>query len=434
MSVDWRARAGAGVEWLLDERHAHQVAWIVFGLALVVRLTALALFPNTALSVNARNSIIAGAALIRQGQFLANPDYPMLVPPLPALFVAGIQAIFGDWLISVKVIQVILDAMLVVVVLAIGRAAFSYAAAVLGAFALTVYPIAVTVPIFIGTEALFTLMLALFVLHAVKALERQSLLWFFAAGLFLGLATLTRGTTQFFPLFFFAFLAWRQRRNLSARIVGQAACFLVGMALVVGPWAARNLIVLDAFIPASISGQPLVHGSREDFWLIRDRERNVPPYYEYLRTEKGITVSEQASWPEKERFYRRAAIEVYRERWEKAPLSFAPYYARKFARLWYGTESGRNQWIMLALNLPLYLFGLLGLWRFRQTHTDAAALLGVLLAYFIAIHVAVFAYFRYLVPVMPYVLLLAADGAVLALERVRGRVLTPPIAQTYGSA
>jgi len=434
MPIDWRSRAGAGVEWLLDERHARQVAWIVFALALVVRLTALAVFPNTPLSVNARNSIIAGASLIHQGQFLANPDYPMLIPPLPALFMAGIQSIFGDGLMAVKIIQVILDAMLVAVIFAIGRAAFSYAAAVLAAFALTVYPVAITVPIYIGTEALFTLMLALFVLHAVKALEHQTLGWFFAAGLFLGLTTLTRGTTQFFPLFFFAFIAWRQRRSLSVRLVGQAACFLVGMAVVVGPWTARNLIVLDAFIPASISGQPLLHGSREDFWLIRDRDRNLSGYYEYLRTQKGITVSENPTWPEKERFYRQATIEVYRERWQKAPLSFFPYYAKKFARLWYGTESGRNEWLMLTLNLPLYLFGLLGLWRFRQTHTDAAALLGVLLAYFIAIHVAVFAYFRYLVPVMPYVLLLAADGAVLALERVRGRVLTPSIAQTYGSA
>jgi 4-amino-4-deoxy-L-arabinose transferase-like glycosyltransferase len=434
MTINWRSHVGACAEWLSDERHARQVAWIVFGLALIVRLTALGLLPNTALSVNARNSIIAGASLIRQGQFLANPDYPMLVPPLPALFMAGIQSIFDDGLMTVKVVQVILDAVLVAVVFAIGRAAVSYAAAVFGALALTVYPIAVAAPIFIGTEALFTLLLALFVLHAVKALQRQTLPWFAAAGLFLGFATLTRGTTQFFPLFFFAFLAWRQRRHLRARIVGQAACFMIGMAVVVGPWAARNLIVLDAFIPASISGQPLLHGSREDFWLIRDRERNVPPYYEYLRKEKGITVSEQASWPEKERFYRRAAIEVYRERWQKAPLSFVPYYAKKFARLWYGTESGRNEWTMLAINLPFYVFGLVGLWRLRRTQADAGLFLAVLLAYFVVLHLAVFAYFRYLVPIMPYVLLLAADGAVHAWQGARRRLGATSIAATFGSA
>jgi 4-amino-4-deoxy-L-arabinose transferase-like glycosyltransferase len=419
MSIDWRSRAGAGMEWLSDERHTRQLAWILFGLALVVRLTALALFPNTALSTNARNSIIAGASLILQGQFLANPDFPLLIPPLPALFMAGIQALFGDGLTAAKIAQVILDAWLVVVVFAIGRAAFPYAAAVLGALALTVYPVAVTVPIFIGTEALFTLLLALFVLYAVKALERQTALWFMVAGLFLGLATLTRGTTQFFPLFFFAFLAWSQRHHLNARIVGFAAFFAVGMAVVVGPWAARNVIVLDAFIPASISGQPLLHGSREDFWLIDDRRQNLPRYYEYLRTQKGITVAEDASWPERDRFYRQATVESYRERWQTEPFSFVPYYAKKFARLWYGTESGRNQWIMVAINLPVYVFGLVGVWRLRQTRSNAARFLVVLLTYFVAVHVAVFAYFRYLVPIMPYVLLLAADGALSVWQRAR---------------
>jgi hypothetical protein len=198
------------------------------------------------------------------------------------------------------------------------------------------------------------------------------------------------------------------------------------MALIVGPWAARNLIVLDAFIPASISGQPLLHGAKEDFWLIRDRERNLSRYYEHLRTEKGITVSENPSWPEKERFYRQAAIEVYRERWQQAPLSFVPYYAKKFARLWYGTESGRNEWIMVVLNLPLYVFGLIGLWRLREAQAEAGHFLAVLLAYFVVLHLAVFAYFRYLVPVMPYVILLAADGALYVFQRVRAEARPAP--------
>jgi hypothetical protein len=191
------------------------------------------------------------------------------------------------------------------------------------------------------------------------------------------------------------------------------------MAVVVGPWAARNVIVLDAFIPASISGQPLLHGSREDFWLIDDRRQNLPRYYEYLRTQKGITVAEDASWPERDRFYRQATVESYRERWQTEPFSFVPYYAKKFARLWYGTESGRNQWIMFAINLPVYVFGLVGLWRLRQTRSNAARFLVVLLTYFVAVHVAVFAYFRYLVPIMPYVLLLAADGALSVWQRAR---------------
>ena len=194
------------------------------------------------------------------------------------------------------------------------------------------------------------------------------------------------------------------------------------------PWTTRNLLVHGAFIPASTSNGPLLHGSAEEFWLIHDRERELPKYLNYLRNEKGIVrrdekgevVSRTPSWVEKDQYYRRAAVEKYRQRWEEDPLSFFPFLAKKFLRLWYATESGTNHALVLLINLPLYVFGLIGLWLLFRSGNRLGHLITLLLLYAVLLHVAVFAYFRYVVPIMPYVILLAAYGATYLVQQYRG--------------
>lgn len=396
--------------WLGNESKAHNIALLLFGVALIVRLTALVVLPEAHVSSNARESILGGAALIQDGQFINNPDYPMLVPPLTAIFTAAIQSLFGEGLLPIKLAQIVLDACMVVFVFHIGRLIFGHITALLGAGLLTVYPFAVFVPLFIGTEALFCFFLALFMLTLTKGLRNDVLSLFFVSGLALGLATLTRGTTLFLPFFLIGFFIWYYRNQTSPKVAVKTTLFMLGFILILSPWVARNYATLDAFIPSSTSSGPLLHGSSEEFWLISDREKELPKYYSYLRNEKGIIPPTNPTWVEKDRYYRRAAIEKYKDRWDSDPASFIPFLAKKFVRLWYGTESGENVAIVIAINIPIYILGLVGLWYLANARNRLGTLLILLLAYFVAIHVAVFAYFRYVIPIMPYVVLLAAYG------------------------
>jgi 4-amino-4-deoxy-L-arabinose transferase-like glycosyltransferase len=407
---------------LSGHENARRTSLLLFGIAFVVRLAGLLIFPETHLSGNAKESIIAGAALIRGGQFVGNADYPMLIPPLTALFTAAIQSLFGDGLLPVKIAQIILDACTVVIVFQIGSRTIGQLPAALGAAFLTVYPFSVFAPLYIGTEALFSFLLAASLLLFTKGISDKAKGLFFASGLILGLATLTRGTTLFLPIFLLAFFVWheRGRTRSAAAIAGKSAMFVLAFMLSLSPWVIRNIVVLDAFIPSSTSHGPMLHGSSERFWLIEDRERELPKYFDHLENEKGIArpASPRPTWVEKDRFYKRAAMEMYKDRWSDDPWSFVPFVAKKFLRLWYGTESGANQGIVIAINLPIYLLAIVGLRSYMRSGSRLGGVLIVLLAYFVVIHVLVFGYFRYMLPVMPYVIIFAAHGCLYLMRRV----------------
>lgn len=400
------------VRWLATEANAGQIALLLFGAAIVVRLSALLLVPDAHVSSNARESILGGAALILDGSFVTNPDYPMLVPPLTAIFVAAIQSVFGEDLLYIKIFQIVMDSSVVVLLFFIGREIFGHLSAVLGASALTIYPFSVFVPLYVGTEALFGFLLALSLFFFVKGLKDDRLILIFTSGIVLGLATLTRGTTLFLPVFLMPILLLQYGRRAGLRGMQSAALLVAGFIMTLSPWVARNYLVHHAFIPSSTSNGPLLHGSSEDFWLISDREKNLPDYFDYLREEKGIAgpANPNPSWVEKDDFYKRAAIEMYKERWDSDPLSFLPFLGKKFFRLWYATETGNNTKIVAALNIPIYVLFLVGLWACVRRRLQASYLLLTLLFYFVALHVLVFGYFRYMIPVMPYIILIAGYG------------------------
>lgn len=402
----------SGLKWLARESNSGQIALLLFCIAMTVRLIALMVMPEAHVSSNARESILGGAALILDGQFIRNPDYPMLVPPLTALFTAAIQFVFGDNLIAIKLCQIVLDSCAVVLLFLIGREIFGHTCAVLGSGALTVYPFAVFVPLYVGTEGLFGFLLSLFLFLFIKGLKEDALSLLFASGFVLGLATLTRGTTLFLPLFLMPFLWWHYHERPISRNLQSSAWLIIGFVVILSPWIARNYVVHGAFIPSSTSSGPLLHGSSEDFWLIKDRERNLQGYFDYLRDEKGIEgpSDPNPTWVEKDNYYKRAAIEMYKDRWSAAPLSFLPFIGKKFVRLWYATETGNNTAVIAAINLPIYILFLIGFWASIRNRIGLSYLLTTLLLYFVVLHVLVFGYFRYMIPVMPFMILFGAYG------------------------
>jgi hypothetical protein len=111
---------------------------------------------------------------------------------------------------------------------------------------------------------------------------------------------------------------------------------------------------------------------------------------------------------EADRYALVAGLENYRLRLLTDPVSFVPFGASKFLHLWYATESGANHGIILAVNLPLYCAFVVGVvLAVKQGHRYAFLLLG-LLGYFIVLHLAMVPLFRYMLPVMPYVIAFAS--------------------------
>jgi 4-amino-4-deoxy-L-arabinose transferase-like glycosyltransferase len=388
--------------------NCRKVATFLFFISVAIRLVALWLLPEPHLSANASIAYLGGAHMLHEGEGFRDPAFPVFTPPLYALLITGGLSIFGDDQTPIKLAQVIADSLTTVVVYFIVLEVFTAMSALLSGLILTAYPFSVYATLYIGAEAFFTLFLSVFVLLVLYALKYGKWLHSVGAGFVLGLATLTRGTTQMLPLVLpFAMLAnpgCRRRWMLHCTVV-----VAVGV-LVVLPWSLRNYLVLQEMIPvASVAGGNFLFGSSEQFWTIKEREQALPKALERLKAHGVIGEPPARHSPvEADRYALVAGLENYRLRLLTDPVSFVPFGASKFLHLWYATESGANHGIILAVNLPLYCAFVVGVvLAVKQGHRYAFLLLG-LLGYFIVLHLAMVPLFRYMLPVMPYVIAFAS--------------------------
>ena len=131
-----------------------------------------------------------------------------------------------------------------------------------------------------------------FALRARRA-ERK-LPWLVLAGLFTGLATLTRENAAVIGLAL-AVVVWTPHRRWSLRGLLAPLVLLGAMVLAVAPWTIRNAVVLHAFVPVSTELGPTLTGTynsdsaRHDFlW------EGPASYTDYssIRREKHLTSSQ----------------------------------------------------------------------------------------------------------------------------------------------
>ena len=276
------------------------------------------------------------------------------------------------------------------------------------------YPFAVYPTLYIGTETLFTLLVALWALLTTRALKEDRWELYCAAGSVLGLATLTRGTTQFLPLLLpFVFVVSR------GSVVGwfrQYGITLVCFVIAILPWGLRNYLVLNEIIPIGINNTIVLWGSSEPLWTLDTRGREYPVLLAEAERKGIISTSKDLGIVEKDRNNVRLAIENYRKLLSEKPANIVPFMVKKFLRLWYSTESGNNHGTSLLINSFIYIpAGVGSIVAWRRNKSVALALYGII-GYFALMHWLTLPLFRYMIPVMPYVIAFCAIGLLFLLE------------------
>jgi hypothetical protein len=182
----------------------------------------------------------------------------------------------------------------------------------------------------------------------------------------------------------------------------------------------RNYIVLKEFVPVATASGVFLQGSHEEFLTIDGHTREYPKYFAELE-KRGFRMPSPGAGPVAfDRYTFRAGLERYIIRAETDPLSLIPFMLLKFGRLWYATESGRNHGVTLLVNAPFYLFALVGMVHvLRQRPTGSSNwILIVLISYFALLHWISLPLFRYMLPIMPYIIAFASAGILLLFERL----------------
>jgi 4-amino-4-deoxy-L-arabinose transferase-like glycosyltransferase len=167
------------------------------------------------------------------------------------------------------------------------------------------------------------------------------------------------------------------------RSLAQAAVLLAGLVLVLAPWAVRNAIALDRFVPVSTGGGQVLFagtylpsdGDPErvgEEVVDRHPELFGPHATERLRLEQILARLAAARYPglETDQALSRMGREQLWDDIGEEPLEYAGFVATKIGRIWsHGPRDVMREPVWEALHWALVAFGLLGLailaWRRR---------------------------------------------------------------------
>ncbi|MCV6637640.1 glycosyltransferase family 39 protein [Candidatus Albibeggiatoa sp. nov. NOAA] len=184
---------------------------------------------------------------------LVTPGYPVFL----SLFIG--DSFSDNQLYKVLLTQAILSA-LVIVFAYILFAELGWMWALFAALCVAFSPHLVSASTYLLTETLFCFFLIAF-LAASSRLKITTNQWlFFAAGLLLGLATLTRPWTQLFIILLLVMLI----TSLDQKRISRSVWAFLGFVCVMIPWFVRNYLVLGMATDPSLSVYSIQHGMYPD--------------------------------------------------------------------------------------------------------------------------------------------------------------------------
>ncbi len=362
-------------------------------------------FPDSFEYLGIARSLRAGQgfALDRASRIARMPAYPV--------FLAAVQALFGERVVAARVADAFLGTLLIALVWLLTRELYGRAEAAVAAAIAALYPFFVVQAVLVLTETLFGVFLVAGALFLAKAWKAPRLRWAGLAGLLFGLATLTQGSMLLaVPL---VAAAWVVARRLERRVLVAAGAMLGVLVLVLAPWVARNWAASDGHVVLTTLrvGPSLYEGLNPDADggpMMGALNWDRPPPGADPRV-----IPKDLSEYEKHRYWRARALEYA---WGN-PGRVLVLAAIKLGRFWNvvpNLEQFRGLAPCIVLGVPyaavMALVGL-GLAR-RPWRGDVALILLLPVVYHCMVHMVFVGSVRYREAVMPLLVAVAAHGAV----------------------
>ncbi len=333
--------------------------------------------------------------------------------PLYPLFLSFVYLIFGHNFLAVRIIQSILGAIICLFVYLIGKRIFkNEKAAILGAAAAIICPSLIASNSYILTETLGTFLLTISVILLMKAWKDKKIKNWIAGGIFLGLSTLCRPVTLFFPFFLLLALLLFFKKRLQNLIF--VLIFSLGMAVIILPWTARNYLVFRQFIPITTSGSL-------NFWagsyLPWNGDWNYKDPSDAENLVKGLSPRDA-----EKKYFREAIKNIKRN-----PGGYLLLCVKKLRRFWLQIPGGKRilegknlqKALIFTFYYTLLLFFLFGIFfsfieKERRIFIPLVAIL-----YLTFVHMFLMTVARYRIPIMPLVLAIAGKGLQEIVQKIK---------------
>lgn len=402
--------------------------------ALVVRLVYLwqlrqapvfTMLLGDAASYDAWARQIASGDWVGKGVFYQAPLYPY--------FLGTLYALFGENLLAVRLVQIVIGSISCVLLARAGRSFFPHNTGLLTGMILAVYPTAIFFDCSIQKSVLDLFSVCALLAICGQLLEQPGRRWWLTAGVALGLLGLTRENALIFVPIILAWLFVHWRHEPRATQFHWAGLFVGGLAAVLLPVACRNLVVGGEFhLTTAQFGPNFYMGNGKDATGLYQALRWGRASAKFERDD-ATALAEHASGGhltarQVSQYWTAKALAEIRgdyRRWLRL-------VARKWLLVWNVSEVGDSEdqytygessSLLGALNYvlhfgtlcPLAALGICLTWKYRER---LWLLYLIVLGY--AMSVALFYVFsRYRFPLVPILTLFAAAGLVGWQDAVR---------------
>ena len=218
--------------------------------------------------------------LLQTGKLTYNypPTPTCFIMPGIVLIITPFVALFGleGAIIPIRILFALLQTVSLLMIFLIAKKVCNSKVGLFAVLLSILYLPNVYVSTLILTEApshLLILMITLFILHGTEQKKKR---YFIVGGILWGLAVMFRSTLAAFPLV--VFIYWLIKKYKFGEMVKFGLCALIPFLVILAPWAIRNYVVFDKFVPLTYaSGNPAWQGTVINYdWDRLNKE--VMPY------------------------------------------------------------------------------------------------------------------------------------------------------------
>lgn len=341
------------------------------------------------------------------------PKSPYSFNPLYYYFLALIYSFTGHNILKTIIVQIFMGLGTCFIVYLIAKQLFNKTIGMIAMGICGLYGCFMVYETLLLTTVLDTFLLVLGVFVLLKSVSRNSLKWYFVAGVILALSALSRATTILILPFLFLWLLIRIGMN--KRFLIASGLIILGMSLTFAPFTYRNYKYSGKFILITSTG-PVA------FWAGNNEDSegfyHLPPY-----TEEAIQKNKN--------FYVEDSLRFIKEK----PKKYLRLLFRKFTLFWNAYEIPDNDVVyerflqlspILRIMIPFGVISSLGLMgiflSMRRLNKNLFLLYLVILGYMSAI-VLFFIQARFRVPVVPYLGIFAGYTIYYLYKKIMSRKL-----------
>jgi len=364
-------------------------------------------------------------SLLENGSYSFGGAVTAYRPPLYPYFLAALYALPGPDILTVRLAQAMIDALICLLVYRLGRRMYSPKEGAAAATLLAVYPPYILYSQSLFSETLFTLILLTSLDSLVsRPMGKDGRL---TAGVLLGLGALLKPVMMIFPA---VLVVWNRLRGYpSGRVLKQVFLVALFLTVTISPWLVRNRISLGEWVfttngginfwignnPAA-TGAYRVPGDNQVFKEEDEVARNRLAFGEAIRFWKDHPVEALKVLPWKFFFLFSSESAVLLNFFEGPQL----HGAKRFAARYLSVPVSH----LLAVNLPYYLLLLLSLpSMFLERGRDGdqtRKLLVLTILFWITAHLVFFGSNRFHMPIMAVFAVFSARTIISAGKLLEG--------------